>query len=103
MLVQEAIRRNRPFQDDVRSMLFNRSQESALYPAAVLLQHTFCYAYAGIFQPLYTTACDQREWIALAHHHMLHTTCDQQVRTGWCAPVMRTRFQVHIEYSIGGN
>ena len=103
MLVQEAICRNRPFQDDVRPMLFNRGQEPTLHPPARFLQHTFCYVYAGIFQTLYSTAGDQREWIALAHHHMLHTTCDQQVRTGWCATVMRTRFQVHVECCIGGN
>ena len=100
MVVEVAVGRLRPLQDDVRTVLAVIGEETAVQPLALCLQHAYRHVDAGILQSLYATPLHLTERVDAAHHDAAHAPAHNEVGTGRGLAVMRAGLQRHIEGGI---
>ena len=69
MVVQKAVGRLCPLQDDIRTLAGVHCNETPVNPAAVALKHTYFNLYSGISQTLYTAAAHPGKRVNATYYH----------------------------------
>jgi len=100
MVVDKAIGRLGPFQDDIRTLLSMVGEESAVQSLTLSLEHTHFHLDACLAQLLDTTPLDLGKLIDTTNNYPLHTFLYDQISTRRCLAIMRTRLQADVDRSL---
>ena len=88
MVVDEAVGRLCPFQDDIGALLPMKCEKTAVQCLALGFKHTHFHRNAGIAQLLDTAPLHLGKGIDTAHDHSFHTFLNDQIRTRGRLPVV---------------
>ena len=100
IIIQKAIRRLRPFQDDVWSLMGIEGDETLVQFEAFRLQNTHRYFNASLTNLLDATSLHLGKRIHAATDASLHTFSYDKVGTRRRLAIMRTGFETYIDGGI---
>ena len=97
MVVDEAVGRLRPFQDDVGPLLTMVSEEAAVKSLTLGLKHADFNLDTRLLQFSDASSLHLGKLVDAADDHPSYTFLDNQVGTRRCLAVVRTRLQTHVD------
>ena len=97
VIVDEAIGRLRPFQNDIGAVFTMECEETTIQRLTCLFEHTHLDLDTCLAELTDASTLNFSEFIDASHHHTAHTFSDNQVGTRGCLTIMRTGFERHID------